>query len=464
MIIRETDSIVSNLGKKILDNQPSISLREIKNRDIPNFIKNYFDRESEKWIREESSMFLSSGRFNYDLPEVRAKFDELYEVLKNTAIFNRPRLIRILEQAVKLQTNFLIMPQRTMVQFVYRDDDVITPAEVIDSMKYFVDYEYYYKGLEHYFQTNPMESISRAKFKNFIQQLDEKAIAQNKTAAAVNVAKVIIGFLNLGRDQQSDEVEPDVLISAYQDRNLTEYVAAIKGVLAKKVGPISVSKLEGIFKSYLEGGEPEAKPVTEEFIKTEDLTKRITPAETPKPTAVTYEEKKEIVSTENLSSLISEIEEFKEEVEEAAVDSFFEEEEEDIELPPSPVATAPPVKEEKTKAEAKPETKAPAQEAVPKVSDLLADHLAKQMGQATKLEDIYTLIEDRDKKVYIKKLFKKKDKEFFNLLNEINAASNWKDANMIIEDTFYNLEINPYQKEAIAFTDAVYSRYFPKEK
>ncbi len=487
MVIRETDSIVANLTKKIMDTKPNITLNEIKQRDIPNFIKNYFDRESEKWIREESSMFLSSGRFNYDLPEVRKKFDELYEVLKNTAIFNRARLVRILEQGVKLQTNFLIQPQRTMVQFVYRDDDVITPAEVIDSMKYFVDYEYYYKGLEQYFQANPMESISRAKFKNFIQQLDEKAIGQNKTSTAISVAKVVVGFLNLGRDKQSAQVEPDVLIGAYQDRNLTEYTAAIKSLISKKLEPIDVNLLEGIFKSYLEGGEAEAKPVTEEFIKTEDLTKRITPV-----AHVAYEEKKEVVATDNLSSLVSQIEEFVEEPVEQSVDSFFEEEEDDIELPPPPVQPAketkapvkeekPPAKEEKKPvvAEKKPvteekkpvkeETKpaaVPAEtgEKAPSISDLFADHMAKQMGQASVLEDIYKLIEDRDKKVYIKKLFKKKDKEFFNLLNDINAAKTWKDANTIIEDTFYNLEVNPYQKEAITFTDAVYGRYFPKEK
>jgi hypothetical protein len=478
MVIRETDSITVNLTKKILDTKQNITLNEIKNRDIPNFIKNYFDRESEKWIREESSMFLSSGRFNYDLPEVRKKFDELYEVLKNTAIFNRARLIRILEQGVKLQTNFLIQPERTMLQFVYRDDDVITPAEVIDSMKYFVDYEYYYKGLEQYFQSNTMESISRAKFKNFIQQLDEKAIGQNKTSTAINVAKVIVGFLNLGREKQSSLVEPDVLVGAYQDRNLNEYTAAIKNLISKKLEPIDINQLERIFKSYLEGGEAEVKPVAEDFIKTEDLTKRLTPAVETKTTHVAYEEKKEVVSTDNLSSLISEIEDFVEEPVEQSVDSFFEEEEDDIELqaPPAPVVkeVKPPVKEEKqpVKEEKKPvkEEKKPAEvpvesaEKVPSVSDLFADHMAKQMGQASVLEDIYKIIEDRDKKVYIKKLFKKKDKEFFELLNSINAAKSWKDANTIIEDTFYNMEVNPYQKEAISFTDAAYGRYFPKEK
>ena len=439
MVITEIDGITLNLDKKIIGRDERVSLQDIKKRDIPSFIKNYFDRESEKWIREESSMFLSSGRFNYDLPEIRKKFDELYELLKNTAIFSRAKLHRVMEQAVKLQSNFLIQPQRTMVQFIYRDEDVITPAEVMDSMKYFLDYAYYYQALEQFFKNNKMETISRSKFKNFIQQLDEKALSQDKGGAAVNMAQVIVGFLNLGRDQQSDLLDTEILLSAYQDRSLPEFVDAMKNAQAKGKDRIPVSQLAGMLKSFVETGDIEPKIVKE----------------APKAAEVKYEEKKEVVSTKNLSNLVSQIEDVKEEDQAADVSSFFEEEEEeDIVLP----AQMPPP-------EVKPEVK-PAAAATPttaNTADQLAEHLARQMGQAEVLEDLNKLIEDKDKKVYIKKLFKKKDKEFFQLLANLNASTNWKDANNLIDDTFYNLEVNPYQKEAIAFTDAVYARYFPKK-
>ncbi len=457
MVISEIDGIISNLTKKTIEKEATISLKDIKGKEIPNFIKNYFDREAEKWIREEASMFLSSGRFNYDLPDVRKKFDELYELLKNTAIFNRPKLMRVMEQAVKLQTNFLIQPERTMVQFVYRDDDVITPAEVMDSMKYFLDYEYYYKALEHYFQTNQMDTISRAKFKNFVQQLDEKALSQNTAAAASNVAKVIVGFLNLGRDTQSDTLESEILVQAYQDRNLTEFVGAVKQAAAKGAAQISVSKLDGLFKAYLEGAAAAARPAEAEFLKTTDLTKKVGAG----IDSVIYEEKKEVVSTDNLSTLVSQIEEFEEEETElTSVDFLEEEEEEDIVLPPPP---PPPKVEEKPKAEAKPAVKAKPAAGEVSVADQMADAIAGGLKQASVLEDLYQLIEDKDKKHYIKKLFKKKDKEFFDLLNALNAFKTWKEANDLIEETFYRLEVNPYQKEAIDFTDKVYSRYFAKD-
>lgn len=429
MVIKETDAIVSNLHQKIIGKDKSIALADIKKRDIPNFIKNYFDREAENWIREESSMFLSSGRFNYDLPEVRKKFDELYEVLKNTAIFNQARLNRILEQGVKLQTNFLVQPERTMVQFIYRDYDSITPAEVMDSMRYFIDYDYYFKSLEAYFKSNPMETISKTTFKSFIQQLDEKAFQENTTAASVNIASVIVGFLNLGREQQSDSIDPEVLASAYQDRNLPKYQEAAKNMMSKNWGTVSVSKLESMFNAFLEGGDVEAKPVKQEKVKTD------------------YQEKTDVIFTKDFSSLVSDIKVEKEEVQETEVGDFLtEEEEEDIVLPSAPASQ---------------EYKSPETPGTGTAADQLAAVMAERLGQAAVLKDLYQIIEDKDKKTYIKKLFKKKDKEFFQLLNDLNAINNWPAANTLIEDVFYSHDINPYQKEAIAFTDAVYTRYFP---
>ncbi len=429
MNVLEIDNIVLNLDRKILGNESKVALKVLKTKDIPSFIKNYFDREAEQWIREESSMFLSSGRFNYDLPEVRKKFDELYDLLKETAIFGRAKLHRVMEQAVKLQTNFLVSPQRTMVQFIYRDNDAITPEEVMNSMKYFLDYAYYYKALEEFFKTNKMETISNTKFKNFIAQLDEMALGQNKTSAAVNVAKVVVGFLNLGREKESETLDADILVNAYQDRNLPEYVKAMKQAIDKGKTSVSVSQLESMLKSFLETGDIEPKVVAK-----------------PAKVDVKYEEKTEIFETKNLSHLVSKIEDVKEEAVAESMDSFFQEEEDDIVLAPQP--------------EMKPVAVVDTSKVA--ISDQLADHMAKQMGQAEVLEDLNKMIEDGDKKTFIKKLFKKNDKEFFALITELNGTPSWKDANNFIDDTFYRLGINPYQKEALALTDAIYARYFPK--
>ena len=40
----------------------------------------------------------------------------------------------------------------------------------------------------------------------------------------------------------------------------------------------------------------------------------------------------------------------------------------------------------------------------------------------------------------------------------------WKEASAYVDDEFYNLEINPYAKEAIVLSDILYNRFCPKDE
>ncbi len=99
-----------------------------------------------------------------------------------------------------------------------------------------------------------------------------------------------------------------------------------------------------------------------------------------------------------------------------------------------------------------------------KVAEDLADHLARQIAGEGPLQDLHTMIKGRTRKKIIKKLFRKDEAAFNNFIDQLNAMSSWKEASRFIDDTFYELNINPYSKEAITFSDIVYMRFFPKDK
>ncbi len=99
-----------------------------------------------------------------------------------------------------------------------------------------------------------------------------------------------------------------------------------------------------------------------------------------------------------------------------------------------------------------------------RVAEDLAEHLAKQIAGEGPLEDLHNMIKGRTRKKIIKKLFKKDEAAFNEFINKLNAMGSWKEASRFIDDTFYELNINPYSKEAITFSDIVYMRFFPKDK
>ena len=94
----------------------------------------------------------------------------------------------------------------------------------------------------------------------------------------------------------------------------------------------------------------------------------------------------------------------------------------------------------------------------------MADFVAKKISSGQPLQDLNLIFTGRDRKKYIKKLFKKKEKEFVAFINNVNGQPSWKDASVIIDEEFYQRGINPYSKEAINFSDTIYLRFFPKDK
>ncbi len=121
------ENTIEILIKKVKDevisdpNMTEIPLAYLMTRNIPESVKHFFDQEVELWIREEEEKFASSDRFDYDMPEVRMLIDQIFDFLKQNARFDLNKFNQLLERAVKLEMNYLIEPQRTLSQFIFKD-------------------------------------------------------------------------------------------------------------------------------------------------------------------------------------------------------------------------------------------------------------------------------------------------------------------------------------------------------
>ncbi|MEN3038935.1 MAG: hypothetical protein ABDI07_07275 [Candidatus Kryptonium sp.] len=79
----------------------------------------------------------------------------------------------------------------------------------------------------------------------------------------------------------------------------------------------------------------------------------------------------------------------------------------------------------------------------------------------TKLPDLNTLLDQKSREKFIKKIFKRDEEKFKDAINKLNSIDNWKEASAFIDSIFITYEIDPYSDEAVEFTDFVYRRYFP---
>lgn len=425
------ESQVEGLIKKVRDevitdpNMKEIPLAYLMTRNIPESIKHFFDQEVELWIREEEDKFSTSDRFDYDMPEVRILIDQIFDLLKQNARFHINKFNQLLERAIKLEMNYLLEPQRTLSQFIFKNTPVVSTIEVYDTLKYFFKYGYYKDAISEYFNTKYLHEISQDQFQELIAQIDEKVFKENKFETTLKTIKTISNFINEATGLESDEIDLEVLLHAFRDRNLNTYTELIEQLKTRDENTISFSFLENILRDEslrsLEPAKKQEETVTEQPLKMEEIKD--------------IEESKPEVEVDEIEIGEMKIESVVEEEEE---EEYEEEEEEEIE---AKTATG-----------------------TSKVADEMADFVASQIKSDQPLQNLNDMLTGRTRKKIIKKLFNKKENDFLSFINLVNEQSAWKEASVIIDEAFYERGINPYSKEAIVFSDIIYLRFFPKDK
>ncbi|GAB4363405.1 MAG: hypothetical protein Kow0042_01270 [Calditrichia bacterium] len=408
------DNIIKKIRAEVVTPQMDrILLNYLMTRNIPDSVKHFFDQEVELWLREEAEKFTTNDRFDYDMPEVRVLIDKIFDILKQTATFHINKFNQLLERAIKLEANYLIRPHQTLTQFLFKDSFVITTMDVYDMLKYFDKFQYYKDALTDYFNLKYLREISQNQFEELINEIDHQVFSKDKINTTLKTVKIIINFLNEGREP-SNSLETDVLIKAFQDRNLNDYVQLIQAEERDGITDISISELEALLRT---GKTSRERKIPEE--KAEITVEKIPDIETVKP---------EIQVEEITVKAPVEI------PEPVVVEEEYEEEEEEL------VETA-----------------------IPTAADQLADVVAEKI-KGDRLEDLNQMISSKQRKKFIKKLFKKNERQYQQFTDTINKLPTWKQASILIDDIFYKIGINPYSKDALEFSDLIYNRYFPKDR
>ena len=433
MLENLVDTLIKKVREEVITdpNMQDIPLAYLATREIPDSVKHFLDQEVELWIRDEEEKFSSSDRFDYDMPEVRILIDQIFDNLKQNARFDQSKFNQLIERAIKLEMNYLIEPHLTLSQFIFKDSQVVSTMEVYDTLKYFFKYGYYKDAISEYFNAKYMREISREQFNQLIAQIDENAFKENLFETTLKTIKAITSFMSEAVSADVQTIELDVLLHAFQDRNLEKYTKLMEELKAKDQSELSLADLETVLREESIEVLTEPVPAVEEAVT----------EEAPDEEETLHMEEIEDIEDSKPVVEVTEIE-VGEIMPEEIVEEEEEEEEEEV------VAAAAPAKND-TKGN---------------VADDMAAFVASQIQSDKPLEDLNAIIVGRARKKIIKKLFNKKENEFLSFVNIVNEQSAWKDASVIIDNAFYERGINPYSKEAIIFSDLIYIRFFPKDR
>lgn len=91
------------------------------------------------------------------------------------------------------------------------------------------------------------------------------------------------------------------------------------------------------------------------------------------------------------------------------------------------------------------------------------DSMSDQPSAKPQLPPLEKFFDDEERKRFIKKIFRKNEKDFSDAITDINNMSSWKEASKYVDEIYILNEVDLYSPEATLFTEITYNRFFPKK-
>jgi hypothetical protein len=410
----EIETIMNTVRARTIGEADTITLRKILRSDIHPAIKAYFRSEVEKQLIEARRQEVRSKNFPYSLPEVVSLQRQIDVMLVHQYQFDQTEFEVLVDQSVHFHFNYLCRPQWTLLNFMFEDRRRISTSEVLRKLRYCADFRYFPRVLQRYIGDRGLAEIEYSEFKSLVKKIDDAILEHHSAADLAKLTRPLIVFLEMGiPNTQFAMGEATLPINAaivfFEDKHMVE--------LKEKL-------------------EEERDRNEVDHVTVDQLAKLITKHVGPLPKASEGEDPSDGPPEVAAGSITPDVEEDGEEVFEKAP-----EEDESVVVPEE---MPDPLPDSATRVDHSPHTATASRQ---------PDKLLPE------LPEVHSLFEEHEIKVFTKRIFRKDSVEFRNALDRLNAAMSWLEASLLLDQIFLENDVDPFSKEAIRFTNKVYSRY-----
>jgi hypothetical protein len=224
MFEQQIEETISVITRNTIGEASSITLKAILSSDISPSIKNYFDLDVKQWMREEHDRLLSSPHFDYSDETIRAMFDDIKHQSKPMIRFTREEFDIILDQAVKLQFNYICRPQWTLSKFVFGEKELVSSDSISEALEYFVDYDYYSVIIAQYLSSKRYSTMHRDRFEELVTIIDNEVLKGFDSRKMAQIAVPLYALFSRGADTDTALIPIEALSVFYDDKNVSPIV------------------------------------------------------------------------------------------------------------------------------------------------------------------------------------------------------------------------------------------------
>jgi hypothetical protein len=394
----EITMIIHGVLARTIGEDDNIRLRRVLTSDIHPALKAYVRAEVEKLLQQERQEEIRSKRFPYLLPEVAGLQRQIDLLLVQEYEFTRGEFEAMVDEAVHFQFNYLCRPQWTMMSLMFENRRTVSATDIERKLRYCVDYQYFNRVIRRYLVDRGLAEVGYEEFRDALEKIDREVIAQHSPLELARMTRPLLSFIEAGFPHEKKVLpEPSLPINA-----------AIVFFEDKRLLEIK-NELERM-RDAEEKGEISISQLALVIERTRGIAAPLSSAENDKAASV-----------ENSSS--GHILELKEALPDAQ--QTFPSGDADEEM----FDAIPPIAEAKVEFPSQP------------------------------LVEVYSLFSSADRKMAVRKIFKKDEVSFRNAIDELEPIKTWDEASLVLDAIFQANNVDPFSKEAIRFTDIIQSRY-----
>lgn len=420
----ENQALTDALKQRLLGSRERLTYSELARLDLPEVLRTYLRIQTRKALQAEYPLqWKPTPRYDPESPRIKTVLGQLRDVLQDETSFSRDEIARMVDIAVGLELGLILRPRATLEEILFKKTDRRPKEEVIEVVRRFCSQRPYLQALLKYIEAHPLETVTLSEFHSLANQADGEMQRPGIAKALGRDVEDLLGLVNQARGENQRTLRVPLLIGFLEERHLDDIAQQLLLEESSESNEWDIDEFKG--------------KLAKAIARREEL-KRVAVVPPPEPVKPREGAEVEIPIA--------------------------------VKPPPATEAKAPEVAAlaQEVAAQVQAEPRKPriifsdAEEGVSATMIIERQTIERQPpGPYVSLQ---TLITDRDRKGFIKKIFKKDVKAYEKFIGELDALATWKEAKAQINAELARREVDPFSKEATRLGDLVFERYFKKKR
>jgi hypothetical protein len=414
-----------------------LTFEKLKGIEIHPAILKYISAEMDFQIYKDRQVLLQKSAFDYSGSEISKYLKMIALEIKKSKRISENEISDLISEAVTFNFNYITKPNETMLDFVFKDSENLSPDEMVMKLEYPYYYDYLRQILSSYMDKKQLLTLNKKELEFLLGKIDNELFSAKPNELIDNALEAMSDFFNIGAVLRS-QIPPQAIELFLKEKNITDYLLRLKSALGKspKIKYETDELKKFIFTAVHPDDQRTAASVSE-LTSAEDESLKKT------ETVDVSEELKSGIGTVVEENLLPES---------PSAGGTEEIELDDFEIINPNVNETINLSDEikiEEETETFPLDAEEFEESSPKKS------IDESTSQRKSEKDILSFLSDREIEKIIGSIFNEDKEDFATTIETISECKTYEKATEILKSLYTTYNVNPYSHDAILLTNAV---------